>query len=114
MSIHSNASEDKSAYGTAVYYYRPMSQPLSQSIYANLVSAFKNYLYPNDSVRQAGVEKGSNYNPFSVARLEECPSVLIEMGFITNEIECQKLADEGCRQNIATAIATGIESYLMS
>lgn len=114
VSIHSNASEDKSAYGTAVYYYRPMSQPLSQSIYANLVSAFKNYLYPNDSVRQAGVEKGSNYNPFSVARLEECPSVLIEMGFITNEIECQKLADEGCRQNIATAIATGIESYLMS
>ncbi|MCM1544318.1 MAG: N-acetylmuramoyl-L-alanine amidase [Ruminococcus sp.] len=112
VSVHSNASEDTSAYGTAVYYYRPMSQPLSNAIYTQLVSAFKNYLYPNDASRQAGVELGSNYNPFSVARLEECPSVLIEMGFVTNELECRKLADDACRQQIANAIANGIEAYL--
>ncbi|MCM1391506.1 MAG: N-acetylmuramoyl-L-alanine amidase [Faecalibacterium sp.] len=114
VSIHSNASEDTSAYGTSVYYYKPMSQPLSQSIYTELVSTFKNYVYLNDTARQSGIERGSNFNPFSVTRLEECPSVLVEMGFVTNELECIKLADEGCRQKIAAAIANGIEKYIVN
>lgn len=112
VSIHSNAAENSSAYGTEVYYYRPMSQPLSQAIYSELISTYRSYVYPGDSARLSGIEGGSNFYPFSVARLEECPSVLVEMGYVTNYQECMRLVDNDCRQKIAVAIANGIEKYI--
>lgn len=114
VSIHSDAAEDDSAYGTSVYYYKPMSQPLSNSIYNCMVQAYCSYIYPNDSARQSHIQRGSNFNPFSVTRLEECPSVLVEMGYVSNEFECSRLVDEQCRQKISEAIAQGIENYITS
>ncbi len=41
-------------------------------------------------------------------------SVLIELGFMTNPEELQLLQDEGYRQMLVTAIADGLDDYLVS
>lgn len=109
LSIHCNASTNKSKIGTAVYYYKPFSFSLAQNIYNNLLSVFKNNLYSGQSSVYGSLAGGTLYYPFSVTRLEDCPSVLIETGFITNDNECMKLINSSNQQLLAEAIAKGVE-----
>lgn len=112
VSIHCNGNTDKNKIGTSVYYYKPFSYKLANSIYNQLLSVFKNNLYYGQSNLYDDISDGTVYYPFSVARLEDCPSVLIETGYITNDSECLKLIDSSNQQRLANAIATGIESSL--
>lgn len=112
LSIHCNASTNKSKIGTAVYYYKPFSFNLAQNIYNNLLSCFKNNLYAGQSSVYGSLAGGTLYYPFSVTRLEDCPSVLIETGFVTNDAECMKLIDSGNQQLLAEAIAKGVEQSI--
>lgn len=112
LSIHCNASTNKSKIGTAVYYYKPFSLNLAQNIYNNLLSVFKNNLYAGQSSVYGSLAGGTLYYPFSVTRLEDCPSVLIETGFVTNDNECMKLIDSNNQQLLAEAIAKGVESTI--
>ena len=112
VSIHCNGHTDKSKIGTSVYYYKPFSYKLANSIYTQLLSVFKNNLYYGQSGLYDDISDGTVYYPFSVTRLEDCPSVLIETGYITNDNECLKLIDTSNQQKLANAIATGIELAL--
>lgn len=112
VSIHCNASVNTSKLGTAVYYYRPFSQPLASAIYEKMLALFQNDFYAAEPSKRSACAVGTIYNPFSVTRLEECPSVLVETAFVTNETECRLLLDSANRDKIASAIADGIESYL--
>lgn len=112
LSIHCNASVNTSKFGTSVYYYRPFSQPLASSVYEKMAALFRNDFYASDSDKASSCALGTIYNPFSVTRLEECPSVLIETAFITNETECRLMLEASNREKIAKAISDGIESYL--
>ena len=112
LSVHCNGSKDKSKIGTAVYYYKPFSFSLAQNIYNNLLSVFRNNLYAGQSSLYGSLAGGTVYYPFSVTRLEDCPSVLIETGFITNDNECTKLINVGNQQLLAEAIAKGVESSI--
>lgn len=110
LSIHCNGSTDKAKIGTAVYYYKPFSYSLANNVYSNLLSVFRNTLYAGQSNLYGNLADGTVYYPFSVTRLEDCPSVLIETGYVTNDNECLKLVDSYNQQQIAEAIAKGIES----
>ena len=112
VSIHCNGNTDKTKIGTSVYYYKPFSYKLANSIYNQLLSVFKNNLYYGQSNLYDSISDGTVYYPFSVARLEDCPSVLIETGYITNDNECLKLIDANNQQKLANAIAAGIEQSL--
>ena len=111
ISVHCNASVNTSKKGTTVYYFRPFSEPLSNAIYQRMKSLFENDFYAGTSLAQY-IGIGSIFNPFSVTRLEECPSVLIETGFITNEEECRLLLEASNREKIAAAVAGGVEEYI--
>lgn len=113
VSIHCNGNTDKNKIGTSVYYYKPFSYKLANSIYNHLLSVFKNNLYYGQSSLYDQISDGTIYYPFSVTRLEDCPSVLIETGYITNDNECLKLIDANNQQKLANAIATGIEASLV-
>ena len=113
VSIHCNGNKDKNKIGTSVYYYKPFSYKLASSIYNQLLTVFKNNLYYGQSSLYDDIADGIVYYPFSVARLEDCPSVLVETGYITNESECLKLIDAGNQQKLANAIAAGIEASLI-
>ena len=112
ISIHCNAAENKSRFGTSTYYFRPLSQPLAAAVYQNLLSVYQNDFYANDWTRRSKVGEGANFHPFSVTRLEECPSILIETGYVTNDAECTLLLSAGNRDKLGEAIAAGVAAYL--
>ncbi|MBQ8029685.1 MAG: N-acetylmuramoyl-L-alanine amidase [Clostridia bacterium] len=112
VSIHSDGSENKSVFGTSAYYFRPMSKELAENIYSNMLSAYSSFVYPGNSQKLSNASRGCKYHPFSVTRIEDCPSVLIELGYVTNDEECRKLIDTQVAQQLAVAIANGIEGYL--
>jgi N-acetylmuramoyl-L-alanine amidase len=78
-----------------------------------MLAVFKNNLYYGQSDLYDDVADGSIYYPFSVTRLEDCPSVLIETGYVTNDSECLKLIDTTNQQKLAAAIAQGVENSLV-
>ncbi len=113
VAIHNNGSTNKNEIGTSAYYYKPFSQKLANCIYNNLLSVFKNNLYYGQTSLYDDIADGTIYYPFSVARLEDCPSVLVEVGFVTNDNECYMLTQTNNQQLLASAIADGIEDYVV-
>ena len=113
ISLHGNGSLNASNYGTSAYYFRPMSKPLAKCIYDELVTVWKE-LYASSPEKQSGVSRGCDFHPFSVARIEECPSVLVEVAYVTNNEDCSIMADAAAREKIAAAIGDGIEKYFNS
>lgn len=113
ISIHSNGSENSSKIGTATYYYKPYSKKLANNIYTEMLSVFKSSLYAGQANLYDSLSDGAPYYPFSVTRLDECPSVLIETGFVTNNDECYKLIQPQNQQLLGEAIAKGIEKTIL-
>ena len=110
ISIHCDSSSTASATGTSAYYYRAYSQPLSKAVHESIVNAYKNEIYKdNTSVK---IDRGSNFYAFRVARVEECPAILIEYGFVSNTEECQVLQTAKNRDILAKATVDGIRQYL--
>lgn len=112
ISVHCD-SADASAHGTHTFYYYPQSMPLARAIQDEMVSAYKNKIYADNEDMQE-CDKGIKFYPFFVTRLEQCPAVLVEMGFITNEIERQVLTEESNQKILAEAIAVGVARYFSS
>lgn len=78
VSIHLDSSTAKSAHGSSVYYYKNYSGPLAYCIAESLSSTDK---------KEAGYNmknRGAHFYPFMVTRIENCPAVLVECGFISN------------------------------
>ena len=111
VSIHCDASgTSSSAYGTTAYYYRAYSQPLAKCVHEALVSAYNNQIYAG--LGRTKSDKGTLFGAYRVARVEECPSILVEYGFVTNTAECQALENSTSRDALAKATATGIKNYI--
>ena len=108
LSIHCDASASSSAYGTTAYYYKPYSYLLAKNIHTNLVSTYKNTIYKQNL---ATIDRGTVFYPFSVTRIEECPSVLIEYGYVSNVSECKILEDPSHQASLAAATVNGIAGY---
>ncbi len=112
VSIHSNGSEKKESIGTSTYYYKPFSKELAYNIYSEMLAVFKGVLYSGQAEYYDAISDGAPYYPFSVLRLDECPSVLIETGYVTNDAECYKLIQPSYQQYLGEAIAKGIEKTI--
>ncbi|MCR5150274.1 MAG: N-acetylmuramoyl-L-alanine amidase, partial [Clostridiales bacterium] len=109
ISIHCDSASSSSSRGTSAYYYRAYSQPLAKSIHSSLVNTYKANIYgSNDSA----ISKGTSFYAFRVERVEECPSVLIEYGFVSNLRECSLLQNSTVRYSLAQATVNGIEKYI--
>lgn len=59
------------------------------------------------------LEKPHRYAGFAVLKAPDIPSVLIEMGFMSNKKEVSQLTTPAYRQKIAAAIASGVDAYFM-
>ncbi len=112
VSIHCNGSPKSSDIGTSVYYYKGFSLSLAENIYTQLSGVFKNNLYPGRQEIYSQLLDGTRYYPFGVLRVEDCPSVLIETGYMTNDEECFKLIDSENIRLLGNAIAQGIANAL--
>jgi N-acetylmuramoyl-L-alanine amidase len=110
ISIHCDSSSTASATGTSAYYYRAYSQPLAKAVHDSLVNAYKTEIYKDNT--EVKIDRGTNFYAFRVARVEECPAILIEYGFVSNINECQALQDSANREILAKATVDGIKNYL--
>ncbi|MFN0149914.1 MAG: N-acetylmuramoyl-L-alanine amidase [bacterium] len=57
-------------------------------------------------------ERGVKQADFAVLRSVTAPSILVEVGFVTNPEEAERLAKGSYRQRIAEGIALGAENFL--
>lgn len=112
VSIHLNASEKKERSGTCTFYYKAFSQPLAKCIHNRLMQVYLTSCYDDNASMRSSVDQGANYYPFYVTRTDICPSVLVEVGFITNDLECAYLSDDAYQQVFARAIYLGIVDYV--
>jgi len=135
VSIHANASLRKATRGFEVWflppeYRRTLLEPsdVSQSS-ADVLPILNSMLeeeYTIESVLLAksilgGIDEevgtlsprlGLKENPWAVVRNAKMPSVLVEIGFITNPVEGPRLNDDAYLRKIAMGIYNGVVRYV--
>lgn len=107
VSLHCNASPYNSK-GIEVYVHDSQKLNIRQSIALGLSVI-------NESYSKLGFEKrGVKFADFQVLRkiIDFCPSVLVEMGFVTNTDEANYFLKPSNISAMALAILVGIYNYL--
>ncbi|MCL2077342.1 MAG: N-acetylmuramoyl-L-alanine amidase [Oscillospiraceae bacterium] len=109
ISLHANkVAGNSDARGTEVYYYTPFSQPLAEAISGSVSSYFSKNVYSDG----ADKNRGAKHSYFWVTVQQDFPSVLVEMGFVSNLEDAMALANDAHQDGIADAIVRGIQTYL--
>lgn len=101
VSIHMNAFPQKQYHGLQVYYspHHPLSQSLAQVIQENVRADL-------DPHNQRKIKKADS-SIYLLDRLDK-PAVLVECGFLSNEEEAEKLADEEYQKQLSLILAKSI------
>lgn len=100
VSIHCNSYEDESISGLECYYYKSAEGK-------ELAEAISRAAGDNDILTRE-IKEGN----FQVLRETVMPSVLIEVGYMTNPEELKALASEPYQQTLAESIADGIADLM--
>jgi N-acetylmuramoyl-L-alanine amidase len=125
ISLHFNAIDKRSISGNETYILTPQNQRSTEA----------DRRQPDDAVRQPGnafdgwnavlgfrihnallgrlqsFDRGLKHARFAVLRDIECPGLLIECGYLSNDAEARRIATPEWRQKLATAIAEGVTDY---
>lgn len=107
VSIHYNSAPNPTAHGVEIFFHDSKenrskalsSKKLSEVILSGIVKRTK--------LHSRGVKKGN----FFVLRESSMPAIIIEGGFISNPKECSTLKSLSYQDNLARAIADGIDRY---
>ena len=96
VSIHCNSYEDDSISGLECYYFRSEEGEKLAELISQATAA--------GDIDTREIKEGN----FQVLREADMPSVLIEVGYMTNPQELTNLASQPYQENLAHAIANGI------
>jgi len=99
VSIHFNSGWRLGAYGIETYYYNSPAYRLAALIHPRVIQAM------------GSIDRGIRRRGYFVLRRNRLPAVLVECGFLTNPAEAARIVTPGARENLAEAIAAGIEKY---
>ncbi|MBQ7875157.1 MAG: N-acetylmuramoyl-L-alanine amidase [Oscillospiraceae bacterium] len=100
VSVHCNSATSSSGYGTECFYFTRFSQNLASYFSSEVASAL------------GTKNRGDMIGRYYVTRIQEYPSVLGELGFVSNESDYYKLIKSSYQREIAAGIADAISSYL--
>ncbi|MBQ3077992.1 MAG: N-acetylmuramoyl-L-alanine amidase [Clostridia bacterium] len=104
ISLHHNSIDYSgdigNTFGALTLYSEPLSAPLAASVQEELVKA------------TGAQDRGASFQGLAVCRVYDCPSILVELGFITNPYEYENLAAESYIIKEAEGITNGILKYL--
>ena len=105
VSIHCNADPagTSSINGVETFYWKDDTQESK-----NLAQAIQSSIVNSLDVKDRGIKK----EEFAVIKSTKCPSVLVETGFLSNNIEANNLSNDDYQEKMAEAIVDGIKEYL--
>jgi N-acetylmuramoyl-L-alanine amidase len=89
--------------------YAPIANPGNANDHWNSVLGYAVHKSLQDELSVS--DRGMKRSRYAVLRLAPCPAVLIESGFLSNDVEARRLATPSYRQRIAEGIASGIARY---
>ncbi len=135
VSIHANASFNKNARGFEVWYLNPdyrrklvdgSELPDSDKDIAPILNAMLEEEFTTESVllakrildgmgtvvRDASPNRGLRAEEWFVVRNAKMPSVLVEVGFLTNPLDAALLAEADYLRSLADGIYTGIVDFV--
>jgi len=100
VSVHLNAAENRNAHGFETWYSREHSVELARAVHAALQRALTGRL--DRGIKQKGL----------TVCLREKPSVLLELGFISNESDLQHLLLRETRARVAREVAKAVAEFV--
>ncbi len=100
VSVHCNSMDGTGARGIETYYRTPQSANFAQIIHRNMVDTVK------------ALDRGVRVRNFFVIRKTIMPSVLVEIGYLSNPTEEYELGSPIHQKKVATALYKGIREYL--
>jgi N-acetylmuramoyl-L-alanine amidase len=100
VSIHANASVRQAASGSETYYLTPQSLALAQMVQEELARISG---LPNRGVKTAN---------FLVLRESDVPAVLVEVAYVSNPEDENRLRTVAFRQRLAEAVVRGVQRFL--
>lgn len=99
VSIHHNTYPSSKMDGVMTFYYHASDMRLAQTVQKHLVRT------------TSLTDRGARYGNLFVLRENKVPAILVELGFISNPQEEQKLIQPAMQDKEAAAIATALEEY---
>lgn len=125
VSIHFNAVGNSGVHGTETYILTPrthrstgqdkpaksdlIASPGNQNDHWNILLGF---VVQRQLLRDLGTfDRGLKRARFQVLRGVECPAVLVETGYLSNEEEARKVRTEEYQNNLVRALAIAINRY---
>ncbi|KMY51919.1 N-acetylmuramoyl-L-alanine amidase [Peribacillus loiseleuriae] len=106
VSIHTNSATASSASGTETYYSAAALNPRAESS-KQLATFIQKRLLEAWGTTDRGVKEAG----FRVIKANPLPATLVELGFITNSGDANKLGSNEYRESAAKAISLGIQDY---
>ncbi len=100
ISVHLNSSSNKEANGTSTYYRHIGFRPLSEAILTQLLT-----------LKLANFGNIGAFN-FSLSGPTEYPNCLVEVAFLSNAADEQKIRNEAFQKNVAKKITNGIYNWM--
>ncbi len=102
VSVHINSCKNPATDGIETYYWTGHSRALARHMFDMLVAVL--------GVKANFVHQRNLY----VCVYADAPSVLVEVGYMSNKEKCAKLATDDYQQLIADALTQGIVRYIAS
>lgn len=99
VSLHLNSHRLRRADGIEVFYWQPEDEPLAELIQNRL------------SERLGLRNRGAKTAPFAVLVNSSVPTVLIELAFLSNRREAQRLSNPQFREKAAKALAEVLDEW---
>lgn len=101
LSIHYDGFTTNDAKGVTTYYYKG-EQALAETIHENL--------FKHIQAKNRGVKFGDYY----VLRENQKPSILLELGYITNQEDEERMNSQEFQTNVTSGVVSGIIEYFKS
>ena len=102
VSLHCNAAENLAARGTEVFYY-----PTSENG-RDLARCIQSELVANCQTEDRGVKTNDTW---TVLEETACPAVLVELAFLSNDLDREMLTDRFLQRQFAVGLVKGIEKF---
>lgn len=105
VSIHQNQFTDSSYSGAQMFYSN--TNDLSEALASSVQASFVRYLQPENTreIKEIGNDLYLLYNA-------NCPMIMAECGFLSNENESELLQDEQYQRKVAFTIAASIAEFI--